>query len=77
MGLTIHYKLKAKGTVAAAKKLVESLHQQAHDLPLKEVGNIVDLAGDDCDYEKREKDDPLRWLLIQSCLLYTSPSPRD
>jgi hypothetical protein len=66
MGLTIHYKLKAKGTAATAKKLVETLHQQAHDLPLKEVGNIVDLVGEECDFEKREKNDPLRWLLIQS-----------
>jgi hypothetical protein len=66
MGLTIHYKLKAKGTVAIARKLIETLHQQAHDLPFKEVGNIVDLVGDECDYEKRGQDDPLRWMLIQA-----------
>jgi hypothetical protein len=66
MGLTIHYKLKAKGSEALAKKLVESLHQAAHDLPFKEIGDIVDLSGSDCDYEKREQDDPLRWLLIQA-----------
>ena len=66
MGLTIHYKLKAKGTDATARKLVEALHQAAHDLPFKEVGDIVDLAGDECDYDKREQEDPLRWLLIQA-----------
>jgi len=48
MGLTIHYKLKTKGTAAASRKLVEALHQQAHDLPFKEVGDLVDLAGDGC-----------------------------
>ena len=66
MGLTIHYKLKAKGTDALARKLVESLHQAAHDLPFKEIGSIVDLSASECDYEKREQDDPLRWLLIQA-----------
>jgi hypothetical protein len=66
MGLTIHYKLKAKGTAVAARKLVEALHQQVHDLPFKEAGDLVDLAGEECNYDKRDKDDPLRWLLIQS-----------
>ena len=66
MGLTIHYKLKAKGAHASARKLVESLHQAAHDLPFKELGDIVDLSGEECVYEKRGKDDPLRWLLIQA-----------
>jgi hypothetical protein len=66
MGLTIHYKLKAKGAHASARKLVESLHQAAHDLPFKALGDIVDLSGDECVYEKRDKDDPLRWLLIQA-----------
>ena len=65
MGLTIHYKLKAKGTATAVRKLVAALHQQAHDLPFKEVGDLVDLAGDECHYDKRGQDDPLRWLLIQ------------
>ena len=66
MGLTIHYKLKAKGTEAAARKLVVTLHQKAHDLPFKEVGELVDLAGGECDYDKRDREDPLRWLLIQA-----------
>jgi hypothetical protein len=66
MGLTIHYKLKAKGTETLARKLVESLHQAAQDLPFKEVGDIVDLKGDECDFNQHEKDDPLRWLVCQS-----------
>jgi hypothetical protein len=66
MGLTIHYQLKAKGSETKARKLIAALHQQAHDLPFKEVGDIVDLAGDECDYNQRAKDDPLRWLLIQA-----------
>jgi hypothetical protein len=66
MGLTIHYQLKAKGTEASARKLVAALHQAAHDLPFKSLGEIVDVSGNDCDYDKRRKDDPLRWLLIQA-----------
>ena len=66
MGLTIHYTLKAKGSEAKARQLVVALHQKAHDLPFKAVGDLVDLAGDECDYDKRGQDDPLRWLLIQA-----------
>ena len=66
MGLTIHYSLKAKGRAADALKLVARLHQAAHDLPFKELGAITDLAGDACDYNKRDQDDPLRWALIQA-----------
>ena len=66
MGLTLHYKLKASGTDASARKLIEGLHQKAHDLPFKEVGKLVDLAGDECNFALRGKDDPLRWLLIQA-----------
>jgi hypothetical protein len=66
MGLTIHYRLKAKGTDAEARKLVTSLHQAAQDLPFKDLGPIVELSGDDCDFDRRQKDDPFRWLLIQA-----------
>ena len=66
MGLTIHYTLKAKGTEARARKLIQSLHQAAQDLPLKELGEIIDLKGDACRFDLRDKNDPLRWLLIQA-----------
>ena len=42
------------------------MHQTAHDLPFQELGDIVDLSGDECDYQKRGKEDPLRWLLVQA-----------
>ena len=66
MGLTIHYSLRAQGTEAAARKLITALHQAAHDLPFKEVGDLVDLAGDACDFDRRDREDPLRWLLCQT-----------
>jgi hypothetical protein len=66
MGLTIHYSLKAQGSDAQARELVEVLYQTAQDLPFKRLGQVVDLAGEQCDADKRSKDDPLGWLLIQA-----------
>ncbi len=66
MGLTIHYKLKTKGTEAQARKIIEQLHQAAQDLPFKEVHDIVDLKGDACKFDRNDKESPLRWLLIQA-----------
>jgi len=66
MGLTIHYSLKAQGSDAQARALVDALHQTAQDLPFKQLGQVVELAGEQCDADKRSKDDELRWLLIQA-----------
>src|SRR5258707_12848749 len=66
MGLTIHYSLKTRGSNARARKLVNALHQAAQDLPFKELGEIVELSGEQCDFNKRDREDPLRWLLIQA-----------
>lgn len=66
MGLTIHYSLKARGSDAQAGKLIHALHQTAQDLPFKALGQVVELSGDQCDFNKRNKEDPLRWLLIQA-----------
>ncbi|MBI5818296.1 MAG: hypothetical protein HZA88_04850 [Verrucomicrobia bacterium] len=66
MGLTIHYSLRAKGTEAKARKLITALHQAAHDLPFKEIGDIVDLSGEACDFNLRDRKDPLHWLLCQA-----------
>ncbi len=66
MGLTVHYTMQAKGNETAARKLIHSLHEAARDLPFKELGEIIDLAGDACRADLRDKTDPLRWLLIQS-----------
>jgi hypothetical protein len=66
MGLTIHYSLQAQGTEARARELIHALHQTAEDLPFKELGQVVELSREHCDFEKRAKDDVLRWLLIQA-----------
>lgn len=66
MGLTIHYSLKARGRDARARKLIHALHQAAQDLPFKELGQVVDLSGEQCGPDQRDREDPLRWLLIQA-----------
>lgn len=67
MGLTIHYQLQsASRSPAKARQLVEQLRQRAVDLPFKEVGEIVEVNGDTADFDKLDKDDPNRWLLIQA-----------
>jgi hypothetical protein len=66
MGLTIHYSLKAGGSDAQARKLVQTLHQSAHDLPFKQLGQVVELSGDQCDFNKVDRETPLHWLLIQA-----------
>jgi hypothetical protein len=66
MGLTIHYSLKAQSDEARARSLINALHQAAQDLPFKELGEVFELSGEQCDYSKRDRDDPLCWLLVQS-----------
>jgi hypothetical protein len=67
VGLTIHYRLHSDTRSAKqARQLVEELRRKALDLPFAEVEEIVELKGDACDYENRDRDDPLRWLLIQA-----------
>jgi hypothetical protein len=77
MGLTVHYTLKAKGDEAQARKLIQPLHHAAQDLPLKELGGIIDLNNDDCRFDLRDKEDPLRWLLIQAEQTVEIKSKRD
>lgn len=67
MGLTIHYQLAAAGDEVHARKLVQQLRQAALDLPFQHVGDLVEFRGDECDWTRRAKDDPYRWLLIQTC----------
>ena len=52
MGLTIHYSLKTRGSDVHAQKLVNALHQAAHDLPFKELGEVVTLSGEQCDLQQ-------------------------
>lgn len=66
MGLTIHYQLKCDATDIPARQAVEQLRQAALDLPFKEVTEVIELKGEACDDNQRDREDPLRWLLIQA-----------
>ena len=75
MGLTIHYTLKSKlDDAEQIKQTVHQMRQLALDLPFEEVGEIVDLKGEQCNTEARraelqngnEKNESLFWLMIQA-----------
>jgi hypothetical protein len=67
MGLTIHYALHARiRNPRRATELIGQLRSKALDLPFKEVGEVVELSGRECEYQDRDRDDPLRWLLKQA-----------
>ena len=67
MGLTIHYSLGSDASdPAGARQLVEKLRKRALDLPFAEVGEVVQLTGSRCDFQKYNGNDPLRWLIVQA-----------
>ena len=67
MGLTVHYKLKSDTrSPAEARRLVEELRKRALDLPFQEVGEIVELKGEACSFDRCDQEHPHRWLLIQA-----------
>jgi hypothetical protein len=67
MGLTIHYKLHCDTRSAnEAHRLVEELRKRALDLPFTEVGEVVELKGDACAFDRYDREHPHRWLLIQA-----------
>jgi hypothetical protein len=67
VGLTIHYQLHSDTrSPQQARRLVEQLRAKAMDLPFEEVGEVVDLTGDGCDFHNYDREHPLRWLVIQA-----------
>ena len=67
MGLTIHYQLYCDTRSSAeARRLVEELRKRALDLPFAEVGEVVELKGDACQFDRYGQDHPHRWLLVQA-----------
>ena len=67
MGMTIYYRLHANvGSPDKARHLVEQLRRRVLDLPLKEVGQIVELADDACKRQQDNCEESKRWLAIQA-----------
>lgn len=67
MGLTIHDSLKSDTrSTKQARLFVEQLRQHALNLPFTSVGPVIELSGDNADFDGLDADDPNRWLLIQA-----------
>lgn len=67
MGLTIHYSLHAEPrSEHEARQLVERLNQAARDLPFGQVGDVVELAGENIDASHVANDEDRGWLLTQA-----------
>ena len=45
---------------SAARQVVQQLRQRALDLPFKQVGELIELTGKDCDFNQRPDDDLVR-----------------
>ncbi len=66
MGLTIHYSLKSDaGSPERARHTVERLRQAARDLPMAEVGEVVEFSGAECEF-RTASDDKHQWILVQA-----------
>jgi hypothetical protein len=67
MGLTIHYSLTSSTrSTKQVHTVVEQLRQRALDLPFQSVSELVELGGEDCNWDALDYNDPNRWLLIQA-----------
>ena len=74
MSSTILYRLLSPAADAKeAGDIVERLRQRALDLPFESVGEIVELTGKDCDYERVDREHPQLWLLLQTRQLLADP----
>jgi hypothetical protein len=78
MGLTIHYSLRSRvRKPEKAREQLVRLRERALDLPLKEVGDLVEITGPDCDFEQYDREHPHRWLLIQASQYVDHPRHRE
>ena len=74
MGVTIHYRLRSTTpSPEQATDVVSRLRSRALDLPFESVGDMIELTGDDCDFDRLDQDHPHRWLLIQAQSSVTDP----
>ncbi|MCL1473582.1 hypothetical protein [Argonema antarcticum] len=59
MGLTIHYKFKLESASAVqAREKIIALRKVALKLPFIEVGELVEIQGEECKFDKENVDDP-------------------
>ena len=67
MGLTLHYELSTPTSPAAkARSLVETLRQHALSLPFEEVSEMIELKGEECRFDPKNRRGPHSWLKTQT-----------
>jgi hypothetical protein len=68
MGLTLHYSLSLprKTPIGTVKSRLGALRQCCLDLPFASVGDMLEFAGEYCNFERPNLENSIRWLLIQS-----------
>ncbi|MDY6898840.1 MAG: hypothetical protein SWZ49_12275 [Cyanobacteriota bacterium] len=67
MGLTINYRFSLENaTVEQAKEKIVALHKLALRLPFKSVDDLVEISGDDCNFDKDDVDDPHAFIKIRA-----------
>ena len=66
MGLTIHWNFQHTSNLTTARQVIQQLRQRALDLPFEDVGDVIELKDDECQYEPGNHDDPLLWYKIQA-----------
>jgi hypothetical protein len=67
MGLTLHYELAAPACPAAkARSLVEALRKHALSLPFESVSEVIELKGEDCRFNPKNRNAPHAWLKVQT-----------
>ncbi|HEY9849729.1 MAG TPA: hypothetical protein V6D28_09745 [Leptolyngbyaceae cyanobacterium] len=67
MGLTIHYKFKLdSASPEQVRKKIIALRKVALELPFEKVGDLVELQGEECKFDKENVDDPNIFLKIRA-----------
>lgn len=67
MGLTVHYGFQSNTrSINKVRHAITELRQRALDLPFEQVNDLIELSGQECNFEHYTTDDPRRWLVVQA-----------
>ncbi len=66
MGLTIHWHFQGPKTKPEVQVVIEKLRQRAMDLPFVSVSEIVQIKGENAQFDRDDQNEPFRWLKIQA-----------
>lgn len=67
MGLTIHYRLRLDSpSVELVKQKLTALRDVAFKLSFAEVGELIELKGQDCVFDRNNRDDAYSWIKLHA-----------